>query len=86
MKWLNRLSHRFWLWVGERIVIHRVEESIKETKERLIKEADSLFAKEFDGLSAIMDDNTVVATYDTMTRAPFPDIENEPIRKGYDKH
>lgn len=83
MKWL---SHRFWLWVDKKIVIHRVEESLKATKERLIKEADSLFAKEFDGLSAIVDDNTDGTTYDTMTRAPFPDIENEPIRKGYDKH
>lgn len=55
---LKRLSHGFWLWVGERIVIHKAQEEFDKAKDRIVEDLtdDGFLERAMEGTAAVIDE------------------------------
>lgn len=80
---LKRLSHGFWLWVGERIVIHKAQEEFDKAKDRIVEDLtdDGFLDRAMEGTAAVIDEEGKFYPLDT---SEGKEVEAR-IIKGYDK-
>lgn len=82
---MKRLSHKFWLWLDRKLVMHRAQLRFDQAKDDMVKELSGQVSEQFwgvplDEVNDVKSDNLFSLTDEAM------EFTSEvPIKKGYDK-